>query len=103
MSRRRQIAFALHLVGAATLAAITGCTPAPPTPNVIHSATRSVSAPSGCTSPNLELILPGAGRTKLQTCIDGLITNYAVAVSVHPGTVLQIEVKLSVPTKTVGS
>jgi len=103
MSSRRQGASALVLVGAALLVGITGCTPAPPTPNVIHSVSRSVLAPSGCTSPNLELVVPGAGKTKLQTCIDGGITNYNVAVTVHPGTVLQMDVSSSVPSKTVGS
>jgi hypothetical protein len=47
--------------------------------------------------------VPGAGKTKLQTCIDGRITNYKVTVTVHLGTVLHIDATTSEPTKTVGS
>jgi hypothetical protein len=103
MSSRRQAVCAVLVVGFAFIDAFTGCTPASPTPNVIHSVTRSVSAPSGCTSPDLELVVPGAGTTKLQTCTDGRITNYNVAVTVHRGTVLEVHANPSEPSKTVAS
>ena len=103
MSLQRRVAAVLPLVGAGLLLAITGCTSSPPAANTIHSATSSVLAPSGCTSPNLELIVPGAGKTKIQTCVDGRITDYAVVATVRPGTVLRIDASSSQPSKTVGS
>ena len=102
MNRRWSVEFAL-LVGGAVLVAVVGCTPAPPAANVIHSGVRSDTAPSGCTSPNLALVVPGAGKTELQTCIEGRITNYDVRVTVHRGTVLRIAVTSSEPSETVGS
>ena len=47
--------------------------------------------------------MPGTGKAKLQTCVDGRITDYDVVATVRPGTVLRIDASLSRPSKTLES